>query len=635
LSNSTDLPRRLRFDHFELDLRTTEIYRDGKQIKLQEQPYQVLVLLIERAGDLVSREDLRKRLWPNDTFVDFDHGVNIAVNKLRDALGDSTEKPRYIETLPRRGYRFIGAVETIPSTAGQDLIVHTERATEEPPKVLAAHHSPKVWIVAGALGAILVLFVGMNARGLRSRFTRPSIARPIRSLAVLPLENMSGDPNQDFFADGMTEALITDLGKIGGIGVISRTSAMHYKGTRKTLPEIARELNVDAVVEGAVVRSGSQVRITAQLIDASTDRHLWSESYERDFRDVLTLQSDVACDIASEVKVKLTRQEKARLASSRPIDPEAQEAYMKGRYEYNKWTREGLEKSLEYFQQAIQRDPDFAQAWAGLSDTYYALESQGLCPRQDCGNKRSEAAEKAVELDETLSNAHLALLDDEDVQRAILLDPSNVRAHLFHGRHLLLSGQIDGAMAEVKRALQLDPLNPQLRTHAGVTFYYAGRYDEAIEQFHQVSDPDLYSGKRHRILAEIYDRKGMQKEAVAEYVTALKFRGDEDLAARVQRTYVSSGYAAAKKTLLWGEIGEGEKRAKGDTLPENAAWILQNAVWVAGDYAILGQKDKAFEWLNKALNEGSWGLEEVKLDDRFVSVRSDPRFQDLLRQIPL
>ena len=640
LLNSVDLPRRLRFGHFELNLRTAEIYKDGKRIKLQEQPYQVLALLVERAGDLVSREELRKKLWPNDTFVDFDHGVNIAINKLRDALGDSTEKPRFIETLPRRGYRFIVPVESIPYPVHQDLTDHIERATQQLPEALAPRRPTKVWIAAGALGGLLAVLVGLNIDGLRQRFHRTSAPSRIQSVAVLPLENMSGDPNQEYFADGMTEALITDLGKIGGIRVISRTSAMHFKGTRKTLPEIARELNVDAVVEGAVLRSGNQVRITAQLIEASSDRHLWAESYERDFRDVLTLQSEVARDIAIEIRVKLTPQEKARLASSRPIDPEAQEAYMKGRYELYRNTRESLEKSLEYFQQAVRKAPDFAQAWAGLSDVYFAS-----WPGEASQQKLKEAAEKAVELDETLSDAHVSLADatsltdatgaDEELKRAILLDPNNARAHLYHGRHLLIFGQIDEAIAEVKRALQLDPLNSPLKTNAGVTLYFAGRYDEALEQFQQVSDPDLDSRRRHRFLAEIYERKDMQKEAVSEYVTALKFRGEEDLAARVQRRYVSSGYAEAKKTLLWGEIKEGEKRARSGTLPENAVWIRENAVWIAGDYAIQGEKDKAFEWLDRAFDEKGRGILLIKLDDRFSDIQSDPRFLDLLRRMSI
>jgi len=304
---------------------------------------------------------------------------------------------------------------------------------------------------------------------------------------------------------------------------------------------------------------------------------------------------------------------------------------MKGRYELYRNTRKSLEKSLAYFQQAIQKDPDFAQAWAGLSDAYAFLGGNGLRPRQDSRLKQKEAALKAVELDDTLSDAHISLFDaglgHEEIERAILLDPNNARAHLYHGRYLLIFvGRTNEAIAEVKHALQLDPLNPQLRNNAGVTLYYARRYDEAMEQFHQVPDPDVASRRRHRILAEIYDRKGMEKEAMAEYVTSLKFGGEEDLAASVQRRYVSAGYSEAKHDFLWGEIREGEKRAKAGTLPENA-------VWIAGDYAILGEKDKAFEWLDKAFQDENRGIHLINLDDRFAGVQSDPRFHDLLRRM--
>jgi TolB-like protein/DNA-binding winged helix-turn-helix (wHTH) protein/Flp pilus assembly protein TadD len=632
-----DLPVRackVRFDAFEADLCSGELRKHGLKIKLHDQPFQILALLLEHPGEIVTRAGLQGKLWPADTFVDFDVGLNSAIKRLRDALGDTAEEPRYVETVPRRGYRFIATLESISSAPLDEFTVQTERATAQLPGTLTPHRPTKVWVAAGALGGILAVLVGLNIGGLTQRFHKTGAPSRIQSLAVLPLENMSGDPHQEYFADGMTEALITDLGKIGGLRVISRTSAMHYKGTRMTLPEIGRELNVDAVVEGAVLRSGNQVRITAQLIEASSDRHLWAESYERDLRDVLSLQSEVARDIASEILVKLTPQEKARLATSRPIDPEAQEAFMKGRYELNRDTSESLEKSLGYFQQAIQKDPNFAQAWAGLSDVYFTLGIYGQWPRQASELKQEEAATKAVELDGTLSDAHVSLADatgsGEEMQRAILLDPNNARAHLYHGRWLLVHGQTDEAIAEVKRALQLDPLNSPLKTNAGVSLYYAGRYDEAMEQFQQVSDPDLNSGRRHRFLAEIYERKGMQKEAAAEYVTALKFGGEEDLAARVQRRYVSSGYPEAKKTLLWGEIREGEKRAKGGTLPDNA-------VWIAGDYSILGEKDKAFEWLDKAFHEKSRGIRLIKLDDRFSNIHSDPRFKDLLRRmgIPL
>jgi TolB-like protein/DNA-binding winged helix-turn-helix (wHTH) protein len=344
--------RRIRFSVFELDLCSGELRKQGIKIKLHKQPFQILAMLLEHPGDVVTREQLQQRLWPPDTFVDFDEGLNSAIKKLRDALADSAEAPRYVETLPRRGYRFIAAVENIPSPAPHDLAVQVDDSSTAPATPLSdkvaalpvesskASLRARLWIAAGAgAAALLALFVGLNTGGLRQRLLRASAAGRIQSIAVLPLENLSGDPSQEYFADGMTEALITDLGKISELRVVSRTSAMHYKGTRKTLPEIARELNVDAVVEGAVLRSGDRVRITAQLVEAPSDRHLWAESYERDLRHVLDVQDEVARDVANEIKIKLTPQEQAQLASGRPVDPEAHEAYLRGRYEWNRRTR--------------------------------------------------------------------------------------------------------------------------------------------------------------------------------------------------------------------------------------------------------------------------------------------------------
>ena len=311
----------VRFGPFEADLRAGELRKHGVKLKLVGQPFEVLAMLLERPGQLVTREELRARLWPTDTFVDFDHGLNAAVNKLRDALSDSAEKPTYVETLPRRGYRFISAV-----------------GLQDSKNLLGEPSSPK-----------------------------------IQSLVVLPLENLSNDPEQEYFADGMTDQLITNLAQISALKIISRTSAMRYKGTKKSLPEIARELHVDVVVEGAVMWVGDRVRISAQLIEAPTDHHLWAASYERDLRDVLSMQEEVTRAIVSEIRVKLTAQEHARLASTRLIDPDSYRIYLKGRYYFYKLKPEAMQKAIEYFQQALEKDPAYALAYAGLADTYNAL----------------------------------------------------------------------------------------------------------------------------------------------------------------------------------------------------------------------------------------------------------------------
>lgn len=639
---SQSISRRcVRFGAYEVDLRSEELRKHGNKVKLHGQPLKILVTLLARPGEMVTREVLRKELWPQDTFVDFDTGLNSAIKKLRDALGDSRESPRFIETLPRRGYRFIAPVE-MPEA--EVPVERTGSATQA--KAFVARRSGRrrllVTIGAGVL-ALLFIFVGGYIAGWRERLganVRPSLGtlqRPIRSLAVLPLENLSNDPNQEYFAEGMMDELTTDLAKISALKVISRTSAMRFKGKKQLLPQIAKELNVDAVVEGTVERSGNHVRITAQLIDARNDRVLWAESYERNLRDILALQSQVARAIASEIRVELKPKEQARLGTVRTVDPEAEEAYLRGRYEMNKWTREGLKKGFKCFQQAVQEDPAFAEAWAGLSDAYFEWGLFGIAPRAATLPKARAAAQKALKLDETLSEAHVSLATctialgrfqpsvGKELQRAIALDPSNARAHQVYGRYLLLFGRFDQAIAELERAEELDPLTPKKKNNLGVALYFAGRYDQALAWFHQVPDPDLDSERRHRRMAEIYERKGMPKEAIAEFVTSLRFGAKPELAAQVERSYLSSGFAEAKKTLLQDEVKWAEKRAKRGTVPVNAFWI-------ARDYAILGKKNKAITWLETAYQNHSKGFLDYKLDPQLAGLRSDPRIQKVARR---
>jgi TolB-like protein/DNA-binding winged helix-turn-helix (wHTH) protein/Tfp pilus assembly protein PilF len=612
---------RVRFGVFEVDLPSGELHKQGIKIKLHDQPFQVLAMLLEHPGELVTREQLHHKLWPADTFVDFDVGLNSAIKRLRDALGDSSENPRFVETLPRRGYRFIATVE------------------EARPKTIRVRN---LLTLAGVLtGVALALLFGLNLAGTRDRLLRRTSNRRIRSLVVLPLQNLSGDPSQEYFVDGMTEALTTDLGKIGALRVISRTSAMQYKGTRKALPEIGRELNVDAVVEGAVLRSGERVRITAQLVEASSDRHLWAETYERDLRDVLVLQDELALTIAKQIQVKLSVDEHTRLATAHSVDTEALEAYLQGREEWNNWTEESSKKSIEYFEQAVHKNPAYAPAWAGISDAYMLLHifgahSQAFSPPQEAFQKAKTAALKALELDPSLSEAHVSVASvllfqwtaaEKELQRAIALNPSNAMAHQWYGYLLSALGRFDEAITEMKRALELDPLSSNKQNSLGATFYRAARYDEALEYFREVPDADVNSAYRHCRMAAIYERKGMQKEAVAEMLTALRIKHQNELAAIVQGKFNSSGYSSAKKTFLWEELRENQRQVKDGLLPL--------AVTIAGDYALLGETKKAFEWLEKAFREREHDLMYLKVDDRFEDLRPDPRFQDLVHRIGL
>lgn len=648
--------KRIRFGAFEVDVQDRELRHNGEKVKLQDKPFQILMLLMAEPRKLVTREELRRSLWPADTFVDFDAGLNTAIRKLRDALQDEAKAPQFVETVQRHGYRFIAPVELVVSG----------KESPEPSAVIAPSSSAAREILAGSdargrseaqggrksrnrfgsllapagmlTAAALVLLVGLNVAGLRDRLLRKATVRRIQSLAVLPLENLSGDPSQEYFADGMTEALITDLGKIGAVRVISRTSAMQYKGTHKTLPQIAQELNVDAVLEGAVLRSGNRVRVTTQLIEASTDRHIWAQSYERDLGDVLVLQDELARAVVNEVNIHLSPEQRSRLANARPVNPEAYEAYLKGRYEWNEWTEEHLQRSVEAFQRATQINPGYAPAWAGLSDAYDLLALFDYLPLQIGVERSKTAALKALELDDTLSEAHVSLANarlwewswsaaEKELQRAISVDPNNAMAHQLYGYLLSAQGRFEEAIAEMKRARELDPLSPNKQNSLGATLYRAGRYDEALEQFREVPDPDANSEFRHRRMAAIYERKGMWTESMNQLVIALKYGGKKELAVSVQRKFISSGYATAKQTFLGGDLREMQERYK------NASPSVAFAV--AEDYALLGEQNKALEWLQKALEQHDKNLMYLKVDDRLEGLRSDPRFVEMARRIGL
>src|SRR6266436_3343400 len=387
-------PQVVKFGVFEVDLTAGEVRKAGMKQKLAGQPFQVLQALLEHPQEIVTREELRERLWPGNTFVDYELGLKKAVNRLREVLGDSAESPHFIETVPRRGYRFLGSVEAV------------ERPLAVPPTRLKTH-----WRLAGALAlaAIAALLFWLNIGKLRTRIFAKSPSTEIRSLAVLPLQNLSNDPNQDYFSDGITDALTTELAQIGSLRVISRTSAEHFKGTRETLPEIGRKLNVEAIVEGSVTRSENRVRITAQLIDVQTDRHLWARSYERELKDVLAMQDEVARDIAGEIRINVTDRQRTNLQAPVQVDPQAHEDYLRGRYWWHRRGRENELKGLQYFEQAVQVDPSYALAWSGIADSYIVMAHHGGLPPKDAMPKARAAALKALQLDRSLAEAHTSL----------------------------------------------------------------------------------------------------------------------------------------------------------------------------------------------------------------------------------
>jgi TolB-like protein/DNA-binding winged helix-turn-helix (wHTH) protein/Tfp pilus assembly protein PilF len=631
VSNPADLPRLLRFGQFELDLRTAEIYKEGKRIKLQEQPCQVLALLIERPGDLVSREELRKKLWPNDTFVDFDHGVNIAINKLRDALGDSPEKPRFIETLPRRGYRFIAPVEA-PKTS---------RNGEFPAQVTS---SPAAWAGSGAIPWRRALLPALLALSLAAvfffsvRYWRGrAVESSIRSLAVLPLENLSRDPAQDYFADGMTDELITSLAKLQTLKVISRSSVMRYKGTSKPLPEIARELNVDGVIEGTVLRSGNRVRITAQLIRAATDQHLWAETYEGNVEDVLRVQDEVARTVAAEIRFKLKPEAEGRLAKSLSVKPEAYEAYLRGRYNfYDRGMKEGSVAASHYFEEAIAKDPQYAPAYAGLAD-YYTLSGFRGQPftNREAMEKAKELAAKALRLDDGSAEAHIAMANvlfrydwnwveaEREFKRGIELNINAPSSYSHYAMYLGVLGRPDEAIAATKRAIELDPFSALMNYSLGVVLQWSGRDDEAAEQARKAIALDPFFSGAHLVLARAYDQLGRYDEAIVEHLESDTLDGiDPSAVAGFKRAYMSSGINGYRRKRMEWE----KQRARSGKANYHLIALLS---------AQLGDKDAAFQWLEKAYQERLLTMPNIKVAPGLRSLHGDPRFADLVRRVGL
>ena len=630
---------RLRFGLFEMDLPAGELRKHGLKIRIQEQPFQVLAMLVQNAGKVVTREDLQKKLWPADTFVDFDHGLNKAINKIREALSDSAESPRYVETLSRRGYRFLAEVKDADAPVRSPGLPTQPQPSEEVrdrPDVtgkLAVHKQLlrlHAWKISAF--ALLALMASLATWRLHSLMHRPPV---IRSLAVLPLESLSSEASQDYFADGMTDELISDLGQISALRVISRTSVMTYKHARKPLPQIARELNVDAVVEGTVLRSGDQVRITAQLIEAATDKHLWSQSYEGELRDTLTLQNKVASAIADQIRINLNPQEQAALKNTKFVNPQAYEFYLKGRYFWNKRTADGLKVALAYFNQAVDEDPKYAQAYSGLADTYALLgdwQYAAMTPKEALP-KAKAAAIKALELDSTLGEAHNSLafvLDGFDwdldaggkeFRQAIDLNPSYATAHHWFAWHLSLLGRYDEGIAEMRKAENLDPLSLIINADLAELLVLAHSYDESIRQSNKTIEMDPNFAMAHNQLAQGYLEKHMYSEAVTELEKAVRLSGGSPTCiANLARAYAASGKRSEAIRLLSGL----QKRS-------NPTYSYGSEI--ATIYASLGNRDQAMNWLEKAYEERF--NPGVLLRPGFDPLRSDPRFEDLVHRIGL
>src|ERR1700730_6318050 len=578
---SASSPQLIRFGFFEVDTRSGELRRQGCKVNLQEQPFQVLVLLLERSGEVVTREELNKRLWPENTFVDFERGLNKAITKLRAALRDDAEKPCYIETLPQRGYRFIALVENPPPVRDR----------------FRAQHPPR-----------------------------------IDSLAVLPLENLSGDPAQEYFSDGLTEELICAVARIASLRVISRTSVKPYKGALKSLPVIAKELRVDAIVEGTVVRSEQKVRITAQLIYAPDDRHLWSGRYERELHDILQLQAEIAEDIASQIN-RLVDPAHRPSAPVHKVHPQAYEACLKGIFFRDKLTPEDLEKSVGFFTQAIALDPAYPQAYANISQAYFYQGLFGAGPTSGLFPKAKANAVRALQLDETVAAAHNALAAihilyewdwaaaEAECMRAMQLNPSDSVTHFHLADYMSIQARHDEAIAEFRLALELDPISCMYVGFFGLVLHRARRYDESIAQCQKALEVNPDYPNALWFLALSLEQKVQLTEAITKLEKAVSLSGGSHFRALLARAHALAGEPAKAQNIL-------------DELKTLSQREYVSPFDFAVVYAGLGERASAFQWLEEAYQQRVFRIIELTLP-MFDNLRSDVRWQDLVRRIGL
>jgi TolB-like protein/DNA-binding winged helix-turn-helix (wHTH) protein/Tfp pilus assembly protein PilF len=611
------------FGDFQLDVANKTLLRNGITVGLTPKVFDTLRLLVERNGQLVEKEEFVQKLWPG-TFVE-DAALAENISRLRRALGEKEGQP-WIVTVPKRGYRFGGEVRKAAASDAVNPPVH--------PKV---NRTSKLRLTFGLLAVALLLVLGGGYLYLRQSNLFASL--PVHSLAVLPLENLSGDPEQEYFADGMTDDLITQLAKISSLRVISRTSVMRLKGTRKSLSEIARELNVDAVVEGTVTRSPERVRVTAQVVRANPEQHLWAESYDRPLGDVVLLQGELAKEISRAIRIQLTPQEQTRLASTRPVNPGAYEACLKGRYFWSKRTDGTTKKAIEYFQQAIEKEPTYALAYAGLSDSYasppMSEAMQESVPPAEAFPKAKAAAIRALELDDTLAEAHASLArikfvydrdwagSEAEFKRALELNPNYANAHHWYALNLLWMGRPDEAVDEANRARNLDPLSLIINANLGFILGVVHHDDSGIKQIRKTLDMDPNFSLAHYRLGQILILKGMNKEAIPELEKAVALSG-------------GSPRATAELGLAYAQLGNKKQALKLlDDLKQRSKQRYVSPFNLAVIYGAVGDKNQALEWLEKAHEQRSPSLVLLNLSPAFRSLRSEPRFVELVRRTGL
>jgi len=620
----------IRFGIFEVDLQAGELRRQGIKVKLQQQPFEVLAMLLEHPGEVVTREEIQKRLWPADTFVDFDRGLNRATNRLRESLGDEADSPRFIETLPRRGYRFIAPV------AKWDESGHVAELVPPQADAVPTDGSPDSprFDRAGLRIGFLIATVAIAFLTLAAWFAffRPR-AGAIESVAVLPFSNDSSDSNAEYLSDGITESLINNLSQLPNLRVMARSTVFRYKAKDADPQKIGNDLRVQAVLSGRLLQQGNVLIIQAELMDVKTGVQLWGGQFNRSAEDVLALQDDLSREIAEKLRVKLTGEQKQRLARRNTEDAEAYRFYLKGRYYWNKRSPEGMQKAANYFQQAIDKDPAYALAYAGLADTYVYLSFFNMVPPRDAMPRAKAAAAKALEIDDHLAEAHVSLgyisyaydwdwpAAGKHFDQALALDPAYTRAHIFYPFYLSSRGQSQEAVAVAKSALDLDPASPSLSHSLAVQFYLTRQFDQAIAQCRKTLEMDPNFGVAHAVLGQTYLAKGMNSEA-----------------GPVLETYstLSHGSADALALLGYSQARRGEKSEALRTIEELKATSKKSfvpAFYFALVYAALGDKDQAFMWLEKGYDERFARFAYLKLEALWDPLRSDERFNGLVRRV--
>ncbi len=624
---------------FELDLQSYKLRRDGRVLKLERIPMDILLFLVEQRGQIVSREQIAERIWGKDVFLDTDNSINGAVRKIRQVLRDDSEQPHFIQTITGQGYRFIAPVvevDPIPTQALESALVTATTEKVEKSTGSQGHSNPvpkqKAWFVYAALAAALTAFVGgwvLSARTPRSFSGKVT-------LAVLPFQNLTGDASQEYFSDGLTEEMITQLGNLDPqrLAVIARTSVMHYKGTQTPLDQIGRELGVQYVIEGSVRRDGKNVRVTAQLIQTKDQTHVWARQYDRELSGLLSLQGEIAQEVADEIQMTLGERKPASARYAAPAaNYESYDLYLKGQYFFNKRTEADLQEAIGYFQQAIAKDPNSARAYAGLADSYALLNGYSAHPQPEFMSKARAAAVHALQLDETLPEAHTALAlivqehdwdwetAEKEFRRAIELNPNYATAHHWYAEHLMWRGRFNESLQESERARQLDPLSLIIAADNGAILYFSRQYDRAIDKWKSVRemDPDFM---RARLIVGAYVEKGMFAEAFADNE---RFRPK-----------ISAASYWSWRAYIQGKAGHTEdaRRALNELLRLNPRTPVDPIV-IAQAYAGLGEKQDALAWLEKAYAQRSDELVTLKVYPAYDPLRGAPQFQELLRRLRL